>query len=154
MIDQLIEFKTAKLAKEKGFNLLCTHFYNTDNPHSLDKELTKQGGLYQDNLGDVWCDGRIDEESGLEEYKLISANQAPTQSLLQKWLREKHDIDIIIDREGAIQTQRIGFSASVYTIKTAIIFGPLKTIYDTYEEALEVGLKEGLKLIKYEKSNN
>ena len=61
--------------------------------------------------------------------------------MLQKWLREKHEIDIII-------------SKYVYSSKR---FFPLvgingvgksfKKEYDTYEEALEAGLKEALNLI-------
>lgn len=71
---------------------------------------------------------------------------SPTQSLLQKWLREKHKIHI-----------------SIYPIKNYwqmdlrccdleklchISFVDCNNEFKTYEEALEQGLKETLTLIK------
>ena len=69
----------------------------------------------------------------------------PTQSLLQKWLREKHNIDIIIK-------PYTGDIKGTKTYATDItIFGSNKYIklsrYDTYEQALEAALFEALKLI-------
>ena len=58
---------------------------------------------------------------------------APTQSELQKWLRDKHNILVLIDRGD----------------KPYITFqhNRSKEDFDTYEEALEKGLQEALKLI-------
>lgn len=78
------------------------------------------------------------------ELTLLEGINAPTQSLLQKWLREIHKIDIFITKV------KNNYAPSVYSkniSKHAIgvtLFGKDKT----YEEALEVGLQEALKLIK------
>ena len=63
-----------------------------------------------------------------------------SQSLLQKWLRKKHNINIgmtffYIQNEGQVWWEaRIHYKNSIHT-------------YKTYEEALEVALYESLKLI-------
>jgi len=103
MKEKLISLECAKLAKEKGFNIICRDF------------------------------------SIIGDGKDTQSLYIPTQSLLQKWLREKHNIYIwitdwdkkygveITDNEGnKYQSQGIG----------------------TYEQTLEVGLLEALKLIK------
>ena len=71
--------------------------------------------------------------------------EAPTQSLAQKWIREKMNIHIeiyaIVAGWGWILTKCEGNGS---TIKNMEDFNFL----DTYEEALEEGLKEALKLIQ------
>ena len=67
MEEQLISFETAKLAKEKGFTY-AYEFYD------------KEGNIVDFGIVGGWTDCHD------ENYA------APTQSLLQKWLREKHDI--------------------------------------------------------------
>ena len=72
---------------------------------------------------------------------------APTQSLLQKWLREKYKIHIVVyvmeNSDGNIYydfgLKRIVNYLSDNSSK------PMK--FSTYEKALEVGLQEALKLI-------
>jgi len=121
MTEQLITFETAKLAKEKGLPQLNNGIYYTkDKEHCL-------VGWGIDNL---------------REYS------APTQSLLQKWLREVHDIHVCV----------ITFNNSkgLYTIYTTYnkeeYHGnrDAQVWFKTYEEALEIGLQEALKLIKDE----
>ena len=67
----------------------------------------------------------------------------PTQSLLQKWLREEHNIHIEISREY-IKGKIIGYDC-IIDYEEGIIDLETKSIY---EEALEQGLLEALKLIK------
>lgn len=107
MEDQLISFETAKLAKEKGFNLWTSckaHF-----PLYLKGEIE-----YRDFI------------------RNIGEPLAPTQSLLQRWLREEFDYHASVRRAGK-------------DWKTSI---DEYTTFETYEEALERGLQELLKLIK------
>ena len=65
----------------------------------------------------------------------------PSQSLLQKWLREKYKIDI-----------QIFGSIGNYNVRSFIekddFLGIYKYGFKIYEEALEHGLQEALKLIK------
>lgn len=63
--------------------------------------------------------------------------EKPTLSLLQKWLREVHNLDTLIYKEDIDN----------YTYH---VWGETgRTVYnwDTYEEALEKGLQEALKII-------
>lgn len=71
----------------------------------------------------------------------------PTQSILQKWLREKHKIEICIepflDIGESVVYQQIVYSAKI-TEETKV---EDTTLYNKYEEALEVALVEALNLI-------
>ncbi len=115
MKEQLITFETAKLAKEKGFKEMVANHYTTE------LVMPKKTILGASTNG--------------EEDKV----SAPTQSLLQKWLREEHNIHI----ESAL-TFGLRYSFKVYK---GIDVG-MNTDVDTYEEALEKGLYEALKLIE------
>lgn len=66
--------------------------------------------------------------------------QLPTQSLLQKWLREVHNIEVYVTPVKEITNDFKYYQWMIHTIS----FG----IHDTYEKALEAGLIEALKLIK------
>lgn len=63
-----------------------------------------------------------------------------TQSLLQKWLREKHNVHIWVFPLSLNNYQYNYFKDGGYT------FGV--SGHTTYEEALEIGLRQGLTLIK------
>jgi len=77
-----------------------------------------------------------------------------TQFLLQKWLREKHNIDVepylvLIDSNNNYKKQIIDKEYSFKIIQEGIpLFIISKHIYLKYEEALEIGLIEALKTIK------
>lgn len=117
MKEQLISFKTAKLAKEKGFDWETKLGYCTTN--------------------DVYPIGYVIINTG---YGCLSA---PTQSLLQKWLREECKINIQIESSPE-------FNDWIYTIweKDFCYYIADGDGGDTYEKALEEGLLEALKLIK------
>lgn len=72
---------------------------------------------------------------------LMPMYEQPTQSLLQKWLREEHNLCVSVWYD-------IGWKVEVILIPDSEdVYDSIKT-YDLYEEALEVGLQEALKLIK------
>lgn len=85
-------------------------------------------------------------------------NTKPTQALLQKWLREIHNIDVVIIPER----YKSGINYMIQAQKYDLEKGTLKenfTIdacgwyndnhdWPTYELALEKGIYEALKLIK------
>ena len=121
MEDKLVSLETAKLAKKKEFNEICQYYYEI-----LDKPITLQK---------MSC-------SNAEGYKQPTA---PTQSLLQKWLREKYKIIVSIN---------IMSDLSYYSLLIDINENKLDLKnqsknrgFNTYEEALELGLQEALKLI-------
>lgn len=103
---------------------------------------------------------KLAKERGFVDIK--NSNTLPhfsTQSLLQKWLREIHGIHIVL-----IPTITSSWTYKIITVTSKrddeVILGiksvsdlpPYKKVcgydFSTYEEALEVGLVEGLKLIK------
>lgn len=121
MNDPLITFETAKLAKEKGFEQspfaiqtsYCLVYKNSD-------EVMIRNSLF--NPSSIIC-------------------TAPTQSLLQKWLREVHKYDVRPSREE--DHWIFGYCEFSHGNKSTQSCVP----FDTYEKALEWGLKTVLKLI-------
>lgn len=131
MKEQLISFETAKLAKEKGFNIVCRYYYDSDNPLSSSIEIKEHGLLRLGKLGEEYAN-----------YKYYPINEAPTQSLLQKWLREKHKIHITI-----FSSSQESWMFRITKPNQMLTEGIYGEDFITYEEALEVGLQEALKLI-------
>lgn len=114
MEEQIVSFETAKLAKQMGFNEWCYYYYDFN--------------------------GKIDSNNSS-----ITTNakycSAPTQSLLEKWLREKHNLFISVwfnDLTGK-------WWVDIYELPTMKIFYDSEIEFKTYEEALERGLQEALK---------
>ena len=128
MKDTLISFETAKLAKEKGFDLECKAAISSK---TRDVIVSTFG-----TSNSQWAN------ISLKEYPdLVSA---PTQSLLQKWLREKHKIDIWLGKGGSKGDK---YHAEDIT-KNNIVFLEDSEMFNTYEQALEKGLYQALMLIK------
>lgn len=150
MVDELIKFETAILAKEKGFDLATTFGYNEKSSISVEGSLTSC--FHLNDYGDV---SPVDWNNRIGKcYNNISA---PTQSLLQRWLREVHGINVESNWLPNIQKYRCMFkpmdilpkefiSREEYYNAVSQYFS--KNSHNTYEEALEEGLLEGLKLIK------
>jgi hypothetical protein len=130
MKEQLVSFQVAKLAKEKYFEEPCIFWY--DNNEKLHNH--QESGIFNTSA-------LIDKNRGA--IGLNNECNIPTQSLLQQWLREVHNLHIEISR-----TYTTGLYVYQYFIDTENqLFG-----FQTYEEALEKGLEEALKLIKNEKT--
>lgn len=131
MMDQLISFETAKLAKEKGFNVCCNFMYDRHN------EIQHTPSIKQ-----------VMAEGGLKALKTPVQIFAPTQSLLQKWLREEHKIRVF--PEHSIQGI---YKFSIRKWNYDNDKGEWERIgsvlsFATYEEALEQGLLEALETLK------
>jgi len=138
MKEPIVSFKTAKLAKEKGFNELCHFFYNQE----FSSEKIKNKEIYDLVKNSEFEDGIMQSDEGDIPYFTYVA---PTQTILQKWLREKHKIFVFCNHyEFGINEQNGFYFSITKSIKSGHISGKSKT----YEEALEKGLLESLKLIK------
>jgi hypothetical protein len=150
MEEQLINFDTAKLAKEKGyFNGIYKSYtqyhinydYDDDpnHPESYKKnEIRFNGSFFHIN--------NFEKNDYSNEYYTIY--EAPTQSLLQKWLREKHGIHILVEpscEKVPKYLLKLYDDNNLDECKFVADYGCLW--YDSYEEALEIGLQEALKLI-------
>lgn len=123
MEEQLISFETAKLAKKKKFDSGTSY---------------KSRGWVYSKKGELEWRG----EFGMEY--LGTRCSAPTQSLLQKWLREKHKLFIEIQ----ICYPKKYYHASIYDLSQERGRALDIAIELTYEEVLERILKIGLNLIK------
>ena len=136
--EKLISFETAILAKEKGFKNACDGFVNKDNEYIFMPDL-----LYPNNSE---FSHNSEEDPEVVEWKELMKTLvlAPTQSLLQKWLREAHEISIKID--DYYTNSRVRFDYNVCELGSQED-NPVG-IFETYEEALEIGLQEALKQIK------
>lgn len=117
--ESIISYDTAKLANEKGYpiynNFAKSNFYN---------RRTKSLIYF----------GRTGNQTKQHLYG------APTQSLLQKWLREVKKLSIKVDDFYTDADIRFDFSISVLGSQDDNPQG----IFNTYEEALEAGLVEAL----------
>lgn len=140
MREQLITHITSVLAKAKGFDTYCEYSY-------------WEGKLTDMTPGYPLEDGK---HSDYNTYLAYPRQLAPTQSLLQKWLREVHNIDVspicTYRNEGRKYHCGVIFINENNQVDTIIMKDIQKDLinklYDTYEEALEEGLLKGLKLLK------
>lgn len=122
MKEELIQFETAKLAKEAGFDWATLCYYP---PHSRSAI-------------------RDDIECPCTAHGIYPA---PTQSLVQRWLREEHGIDIYVCRSWAINPS---YDYSIRQVSTGFLKEQRTETNRTYEQSLEDGLIEALKIIRYE----
>ena len=145
MEEKLISYKIAKLAKEKKFNKKVFFSYECREKQT---PILCCGGYYGKKSFNYYGD------EILRKYELYNYNSrknsisysAPTQTLLQKWLREKHNIDVFVLPVRYTGYLEIGYYT--YSIKGEQPVGKEKYKFDTWEEALEVALEKGLKLIE------
>lgn len=116
--ESCVSFETGKMLKEVGFHEPCASHYS--------------------NSGEVW------QSSFPEDYnddKSCCACSRPTQSLAARWLREVHNIDVVI-----IPSEDGGYSYDILVRKRHIASSiPLK---ESYENVLEYGLFIAINLIK------
>jgi len=135
MGEQIIEFETAKTAKEKGIEVECLHFYAK--PKCKVFGIDEEGRPYKsvNRKGVVLMVG---ESAVLSEE---NAYYAPTQSHLQTVLRNNYK-----EHLGVVYMPLDKTYSSSLTMRSMGWSG-----FKTYEEALEKALFEALKLISYEK---
>lgn len=139
ILEQRISFRTAVLLKEKGFNQLCDSHYCYG---SGDKEEPKTGEIF---VGGFWNNEghpRHYRNSELVNWELPYGEfSSPTQSVLKRWLREIHKIEISIicfDGKYLKCVKNHEVKENMYQLD-----------YEgTYEEILELALVEALDKIK------
>lgn len=156
MEERLIEFETAKLAKGKGFNIHCDNIFeiykdNVTEINSKDRIATDFFDGFVNDFHD--CKSYRGEDAKLNYfYKNNNTDDMellrPTQSLLQKWLREVHQI-FVSPSESWSFDNTLEFVCTVNgTFVNHNISSQPVNRFKTYEEALEAGMFEALKLIK------
>ena len=151
MTEQLISFETAKLAKEKGFNEREHWFYKVKSENDIELYgCTKKQLVGRKGYAPIYHKVH-DYHTNKEKYnaKLYRCS-APTQSLLQKWLREKYKLHIYL---FPLDNNKWGFENNSISINLDHIFINYMyegKEYNSYEEALEFALLGALKLINNE----
>ena len=159
MKEQLITLETAKLAREKGFDWKCNYFYSKDGYVSYLKPNREYEHLHSEEEEiESYFNGQYNWNSLNDKRVCLKTSfsecdewydcecSAPTQSLLQKWLRDVH---MIFVNPNYDHIRNDGSSYVKYGVMTKS--SNSKEGFDTYEQALEVGLLEALKLIKNDK---
>ena len=135
--ESYVSFDTAKLLKEVGFDVPCSGVYVTD-----------RIGYYEfrenDNkktADDLWRNTR----DGFQ-YEYL----APTQALAARWLREVHRI--VVDATFIPSLfDGVNWHYFIGNMDDIVLEGGFELSerkYSTYEEAMEAGLQEAIKLIK------
>lgn len=158
MEEQIISFQVAKLAKEKGFvDFKGINHNEIDSPDRNTKvqefkfyrcydknpimNYQKEAKLIVTTVGssDIW--GLV--ESYLNPSYITQTNYlAPTQNLLQKWLREKYSLHITI-----FSSSQESWMYRITKPHQQLNEGFYDEDYDTYEDALEEGLYQALLLV-------
>ena len=129
MTEEFVTLETAKLLKEKGFKEDVFTFYEVDCVE-----------------GDMILSETYDESENFNEKN--DCLSAPTQSLAQKWLRETKNIHICVYNCACGYGYEISKADNGTHITSSVYEGPNDGgKWDIYEEALEAGLREALKLI-------
>lgn len=121
--EEIVTFEVAKLAKEKGFNVPTAEFYNDD--------------------GNIGCYPRAFNHNEFPDGDYA----APTQSLLQRWLREEKGLCISVEAYPTLAI--IGRVCFAWVIKSGSDGHFMESndslqTFSTYELALEDALKYAL----------
>jgi hypothetical protein len=138
MHDEICTYEVAKLAKEKGFPQDVSRWLDSTSPSR--NYYNHKGELNGDCLEIIKCICRK-EEVPIE----LQTIAAPTQSLLQRWLRDTHAIDIDIYpifTDG--DTDKREYGCQIYAVGKSN--KPLRIGYaKSYENMLDKALKYALK---------
>lgn len=120
--EEICTYEVCKLAKEKGFDVQTFDWYDyTGNYHK----------------------GFIPHE--LHECPRYKEYYAPSQSLLQRWLRKEKGIHISVEYEWVEGVDDWTFWAYIKKINNAkVVNDAIKSGFNTYELALEDALKYAL----------
>ncbi len=147
MEEKLIELETAMLAKEKNFDITCDWGFRL-----YKKEFSREGNKIE--IGTIESAFNVNNKdmAGSNVYDKIAR---PTQSLLQKWMRDVHNIliDVIpfYNEEDLPLTKTNRPKPKGYFVWDYYDedFSEAKAEkFTNYEDASEQALIEGLKLIK------
>jgi hypothetical protein len=122
-MEELIKLETAQKAKNKGL---------TGIKWNSGKSYMSNGDIFKHEIVEI-----------SDPKKYTHYPFAITQSVLAKWLRENHNIDVFLDSVG-------GRSGYYYVLQYVDSGNQIKTgdTYHIFEEAYEKGLFEALNLLE------
>ncbi len=157
MEEQLISFKTALLAKEKGFSnsksigkTICIKYDKYESIIDGECTCSIKSKYHNNKLLTLNSRGNYNKPNYGDFSEMTLVLEFPTQSLLQKWIRETHKIYVTALPSYTDDSDNKKHYFELFYGKTLRLFGDKYSYFPTYEEALEVGLFEALNLIKNE----
>jgi hypothetical protein len=116
MQEDYVNFETAKLLKEKGFDESCYQKYDCDGDLSFNYV------------------GYINGEKPCDDFCAL----APTLQMAMKWLREKHHLHVLPDIADVTQVNPKYLCAILGMVKHKSY---VIDLFDSYEQACEEGIK-------------
>jgi hypothetical protein len=134
--ESTITLNTSKLANEKGFRIPCKCCYF--NANGMGEFLGFKRDAKPSGYDVDWNDMKY---YGLLDQNGWSYILAPSQSVLQKWLRDKHGLHIRLDHNA--------YGEYLYDLSTnnMDVITEDSEYFKTYELALESALQAALNLI-------
>ena len=134
--EQFVSFETAKLLKEAGFDVPTRGTWI--------KNYTGDAAFVEHFYGHTTDDISRHSADGFQ-YEYL----APTQALAARWLRDAHHINVYACFDYEKFDEKKWFFTREHTMVNddSAVYCSI-TNYNSYEEALEAGLKHGLELIK------
>lgn len=127
--EERVSLGTAKLAKELGFDVETIQYLNHES-----------GGIETETKSENW-------------NQFVDMTSIPYQTILQRWLREIQNLQVFVyfhltdlNYFAVITLQNLEGKWESYMAG--------KSEHKTYEQALEIGLLEALKLLKNSKDEN
>jgi len=138
MKSPIVSLKTAKLAKEAGFNLSTKDYYGCDDPSGT---TVKPNQHFHIKLQET---GVFRDQSGTEIYN------APELWMMQEWLRENHEVEISAFRTiETVEGDTYGCELEIWRDGTCY---DLANIYGkSYNEVMDRAFQVSLKYIIAEK---
>ena len=157
MEDTRITFETAILAKEKGYNIEGQTVFDLKNDNkiinfkdnAIQEFINDAETGYRDKALYYLKDGiNVTDDNTDEGYFLL----APTQSLLAKWLREKHNIHIELIMDGwgnddCVNDEFLCYRCFIWQVGKPRPKHTEDLGAGEYEKIFEIGLQEALELI-------
>lgn len=121
--EDYVSFKTARLLKEKGFNVPCECFYDAEN-----NDVSIVNG---------WMDI---SNSELEEKESVCYS-APTLQMVMKWLREKEWVICVMPLTFYCGEKASSWGYNIWAGDNLEIDNSSTPEFNTYEEACEEAIK-------------
>jgi len=139
--DQIVLFETGKLAKEKGYDVTSNGYFTQYLKNQIDPEYPEGGGPFSMTKGEIEFDNNyfgnnMEQTDYTNETYFMCA--APTQTLLARWLREVHNIQVYVNSQTKDGNGK--YRDYVAHVNGKEINDPRDSEFQTYEEAMEVGL--------------
>jgi hypothetical protein len=152
--ESVVTFETAKLLNELGYENCVTNLHYRTAYYNSEGVLN---GDVDDEIKQI-----LKKKRGEPYDKSICSIPAPTQSLVQKWLREKYHTDVVVDHRFQDDEVDDGYKVQIAQSNMDYIQNELDSLegkiiefpYSTYEDALEAGIIEVINIIKMNKYGN